>query len=451
MNGAENTSPQSSDSTPSPRDLVPSAQEREQVQDDLKAWLREKTEEGQRSGGNVAGVKLNLHFRPAGEGLFGKPKPKKKAQQDGELSSNGGRASADLCRRPLLPTPPSPTTQLSLVGNEFDAIPSHKDLAKSRPQPSVHSSSAPVFVTSEHHISATTDHGFRVDFFRESILPPTPYSQSQKALDDRDGSSANINEDPVSAILPRVENKTQLLSGSRADKSNLIDFDGTGNDSERDVAFVSKAGGDLSQSGISKRDSGVLVDTRDTDTGDRQDYASMANPATSKQNLLRILQQVGRYSSSSLQNSATTLTSSSACQPTSKLSSSSSQSSAANTSSLLSQSGAASSLSSSLSSSSSSSALTMKSGFELSSSYSAQKTMTASGDASSAASMPIQRTGSASQPVSLNSSVSESSSGMSKPTKGISSGGGKSLMAMLGVSGTPQERTMKFAKDTSKV
>lgn len=202
-------------------------------------------------------------FRPAGQSVHSVPK---KLEREGERATN----SKDLAGRGFQPCTPAG----NLTGSEFDLIPSQEELEEKYRSKEPSSGNMPVFVPADSPPTVDGEGGFKIDRFTETV-PPPPFSgpsgndgalpankalaavlprvESQSmpgpvsqflstclrsqaegttgwgvdfddGLDDCFGPFAELNGtgDPftasgaLAAILPCVENPSQLRSGSRS-------------------------------------------------------------------------------------------------------------------------------------------------------------------------------------------------------------------------------------------
>ena len=202
-------------------------------------------------------------FRPAGQNVDSVPK---KLQREGERAVE----SKDLASRGFQPCTPAG----NLTGSEFDLIPSQEELEEKYRSKEPSSGNMPVFVPADSPSTVDGEGGFKIDRFTETVPPPPfswpsgndgavpankaladilprvesqsmpkPVSQSLSSclhsqtdgatgrgvdfgdeLDDCFGPFAELNGtgDPftassaLAAILPCVENPSQLRSGSRS-------------------------------------------------------------------------------------------------------------------------------------------------------------------------------------------------------------------------------------------
>ena len=162
-------------------------------------------------------------FRPAGQTVQALPKKK-----PGEFAAEGDVDSDDLTSRSFKPKPEA----IDLTGNEFDVIPSQKELEeKYRSKlPSYSSGSMPVFVPADSPSTMDTEGGFKIDRFTETV-PPPPYSGPGR----NDGVHPSAIE-ALAAILPHVENQSAPLNGpqsrSLCRRSQADGADGLGIDAD---------------------------------------------------------------------------------------------------------------------------------------------------------------------------------------------------------------------------
>ena len=150
--------------------------------------------------GNLFPQSMRYVFRPAGDSVQNLSKRKQKELEEAQTVSPRDLASREVESRQR-------AKFQGLVGeNEFDLIPSHTQLEQKRPK-KVAAHSNQVFVSADKP-SVGEEGGFRIDSFK-AIPPPPLYGPCED-------SGQPCAKEALAAILPHVENQSQLLEGSRS-------------------------------------------------------------------------------------------------------------------------------------------------------------------------------------------------------------------------------------------